>query len=124
VFAQKGGRTGSLVTRAALLILLGVLTFLTPMLFASMLTVLTGFAIILSSFLAVTVSFFIRRTGVRACCGAAFIGLLGTRRALFATARVAPARRLRKARQRIKAAPQRNRPDDGGGDVISGEIID
>src|SRR5699024_892458 len=77
VFAPKGGRTGSLVTRAVLLILLGVLIFLTPMLFASMLTVLTGFAIIFFSFLALTVSFFIRRIGVRSWWVLTVIGVLG-----------------------------------------------
>src|SRR5699024_12542132 len=46
VFAPKGGRPGSLVTRAVLLILPAVLLFLTTMLFATMLTVTTRFATI------------------------------------------------------------------------------
>ena len=147
VFAPKGGRTGSLVTRAVLLILLGVLIFLTPMLFASMLTVLTGFAIIFFSFLALTVSFFIRRIGVRSWWVLTVIGVLGIVLGAFflfapqagvttlvftlagfiilvGIALVALGWRLRKADQRIKADPHRNRPDDGGRDVISGEIID
>src|SRR5699024_2317421 len=147
VFAPKGGRTGSLVTRAVLLILLGGLIFLTPMLFASMLTVLTGFAIIFFSFLALTVSFFIRRIGVRSWWVLTVIGVLGIVLGAFflfapqagvttliftlagfiilvGIALVALGWRLRKADQRIKADPHRNRPDDGGGGVLSGEIID
>src|SRR5699024_12344701 len=77
VFAPKGGRTGSLVTRAVLLTLLGVLIFLTPMLFASMLPVLTGFAIIFFSFVALAVSFFIRWIGVRSWWVLTVIGFLG-----------------------------------------------
>src|SRR5699024_12469369 len=56
VFAPKGGRTGSLVTRAVLLILLAVLILLTPMRFAALLTVLTRFALIFVSLLALTVA--------------------------------------------------------------------
>jgi uncharacterized membrane protein HdeD (DUF308 family) len=147
VFAPRGGRTGSLVTRAVLLILLGVLIFLTPMLFASMVTVLTGFAIVFFSFLALTVSFFIRRLGVRSWWVLTVIGVLGIILGAFflfapgagvqaliftlagfiilvGIALVSLGWRLRKADQRIKSDPHRNRPDDGGGDVISGEIIE
>lgn len=147
VFAPKGGRTGSVVTRAVLLILLGVLIFLTPMLFASMVTVLTGFAIVFLSFLALTVSLFIRRVGVRSWWVLTVIGVLGIVLGAFflfapgagvqaliftlagliilvGIALVALGRRLRKADQRIKSDPHRNRPDDGGGDIINGEIIE
>jgi uncharacterized membrane protein HdeD (DUF308 family) len=147
VFAPKGGRTGSRIARAVLLIVLGVLIFLTPMLFASMVTVLTGFAIIFFSFLALTVSFFIRRMGVRSWWVLTVIGALGIilgafflfapgagMQALIYTlaafivvvgiALVALSRRLHKVDQRIKSDPHRNGPDDGGGDIISGEIIE
>src|SRR5699024_6208613 len=147
LFAPKGGRTGSLVTRAVLLILLGVLIFLTPMLFASMLPVLTGFAIVFFSFLALTVSFFIRRIGLRSWWVLTVIGVLGivlgafflfapqagvttlllTLAGLIILLRLALGALgwpLRKADQRVQAEPHRNRTDDGGGDVISGEIID
>jgi uncharacterized membrane protein HdeD (DUF308 family) len=147
VLAPKGGRTGSLVTRAVLLVLLGVLIFLTPMLFASMVTVLTGFAIVFLSFLALTVSFFIRRIGVTSWWVLTVIGVLGivlgafflfspqagTTALIFTLAGfivlvgialLALGWRLRKAAHRIQGDPHRNRPDDGGGDVISGEIIE
>ncbi|KHS50671.1 HdeD family acid-resistance protein [Brevibacterium linens] len=147
VFAPKGGRTGSMVTRAVLLILLGVLIFFTPMLFASMVTVLTGFAIIFFSFLALTVSFFIRRMGVRSWWVLTVIGVLGIIlggfflvapgagvTALIFTlagfiiivgiALIALGRRLRRVDRQMKSDPHRNGPDDGGGDVIRGEIID
>lgn len=147
VFAPKGGRTGSLVTRAVLLILLGVLIFLTPMLFASMVTVLTGFAIVFFSFLALTVSFFIRRMGVTSWWVLTVIGILGiilggfflfapgagVHALIFTLAGfivlvgislITLGWRLRKAAHRIQADPHRNRPDDGGGDIISGEIIE
>ncbi|WP_181273881.1 HdeD family acid-resistance protein [Brevibacterium oceani] len=147
VFAPRGGRTGSLVTRVVLLILLGVLIFLTPMLFASMVTVLTGFAIVFFSFLALTVSFFIRRLGVRSWWVLTVIGVLGIILGAFflfapgagvqaliftlagfiilvGIALVSLGWRLRKVDQRIKSDPHRNRPEDGGGDVISGEIIE
>ena len=147
VFAPKGGRTGSMVTRAVLLILLSVLIFFTPMLFASMVTVLTGFAIIFFSFLALTVSFFIRRMGVRSWLVLTVIGVLGIILGgffLFAPgagvtaliftlagfiiivgiALIALGRRLRRVDRQMKSDPHRNGPDDGGGDVIRGEIID
>ncbi|WP_166969383.1 HdeD family acid-resistance protein [Brevibacterium atlanticum] len=147
VFAPRGGRTGSLVTRSVLLILLGVLIFLTPMLFASMVTVLTGFAIVFLSFLALTVSFFIRRIGITSWWVLTIIGVLGIVLGAFflfapgaglhalifilagfiilvGIALVSLGWRLRKTDQRIKSDPHRNRPDDGGGDVISGEIIE
>lgn len=147
VFAPKGGRTGSMVTRAVLLILLGVLIFFTPMLFASMVTVLTGFAIIFFSFLALTVSFFIRRMGVRSWWVLTVVGVLGIILGgffLFAPgtgvtaliftlagfiiivgiALIALGRRLRRVDRQMKSDPHRNGPDDGGGDVIRGEIID
>lgn len=147
VFAPPGGRTGSMVTRAVLLILLGVLIFFTPMLFASMVTVLTGFAIIFFSFLALTTSFFLRRMGVRTWWALTVIGVLGTILGgffLFAPgagvtaliftlagfiilvgiALIALGRRLRRVDRQMRTDPHRNRPDDGGGDVIRGEIID
>ena len=147
VFAPQGGRTGSMVTRAVLLILLGALIFFTPMLFASMVTVLTGFAIIFFSFLALNMSFFIRRMGVRTWWALTVIGVLGIILGgffLFAPgagvtalifplagfiilvgiALIALGRRLRKVDRQMKSDPHRNRPDDGGGDVIRGEIID
>ncbi|MGO3022374.1 MAG: HdeD family acid-resistance protein [Brevibacterium sp.] len=147
VFAPPGGRTGSMVTRAVLLILLGVLIFFTPMLFASMVTVLTGFAIIFFSFLALTMSFFIRRMGVRAWWALTVIGVLGIILGgffLFAPgagvtaliftlagfiilvgiALIALGRRLRRVDRQMRTDPHRNRPDDGDGDVIRGEIID
>lgn len=147
VFAPRGGRTGSLVTRAVLLILLGVLIFLTPMLFASMVTVLTGFAIIFFSFLALTVSLFIRRMGVRSWWVLTVIGVLGIILGAFflfapgagvtaliftlagfiilvGIALIALGRRLRRVDRQMKSDPHRNRPDDDGGDVIRGEIID
>ncbi|MCS4594356.1 DUF308 domain-containing protein [Brevibacterium sediminis] len=147
VFAPQGGRTGSMITRAVLLILLGALIFFTPMLFASMVTVLTGFAIIFFSFLALTMSFFIRRMGVRAWWALTVIGVLGIILGgffLFAPgagvtaliftlagfiilvgiALIALGRRLRKVDRQMKSDPHRNRPDDSGGDVIRGEIID
>lgn len=147
VFAPRGGRTGSLVTRAVLLILLGVLIFLTPMLFASMVTVLTGFAIVFFSILALTVSFFIRRIGVGSWWVLTTIGILGIILGAFflfapsagvttliftlagfiilvGIALIALGRRLRSAARQMQADPHRNRPDDGGGDVIRGEIID
>ena len=140
VFAPKGGRTGSMVTRAVLLILLGVLIFF-------MVTVLTGFAIIFFSFLALTVSFFIRRMGVRSWWVLTVIGVLGIILGgffLFAPgagvtaliftlagfiilvgiALITLGRRLRKVDRQMRADPHRNGPDDGGGDVIRGEIID
>src|SRR5699024_8166227 len=141
------GLYGSMDTRALLLILLGYLIYSTPILLASLVTVLTCFAITFFSFLALTVSFFIRRIGVRSWWVLTVIGVLGIvlgASFLFAPqagvttlvftlagfiilvgiALVALGWRLRKADQRIKADPHRNRPDDGGGDVISGEIID
>ena len=147
VFAPPGGRTGSMVTRAVLLILLGALIFFTPMLFASMVTVLTGFAIIFFSFLALTMSFFIRRMGVRTWWALTVIGVLGIILGgffLFAPgagvtaliftlagfiilvgiALITLGRRLRKVDRQMRADPHRNGPDDGGGDVIRGEIID
>ncbi|MGC2941747.1 MULTISPECIES: HdeD family acid-resistance protein [unclassified Brevibacterium] len=147
VFAPRGGRTGSMVTRAVLLILLGVLIFLTPMLFASMVTVLTGFAIIFFSFLSLTVSLFIRRMEVRSWWVLTVIGVIGIILGAFflfapaagvtaliftlagfivlvGIALIALGRRLRRADRQMKSDPHRNRPDDGGGDVISGEIID
>ncbi|HJF75574.1 MAG TPA: DUF308 domain-containing protein [Brevibacterium linens] len=147
VFAPRGGRTGSMVTRAVLLILLGALIFFTPMLFASMVTVLTGFAIIFFSFLALTMSFFIRRLGVRTWWALTVIGVLGIILGgffLFAPgagvtaliftlagfiilvgiALITLGRRLRKVDRQMRADPHRNGPDDGGGDVIRGEIID
>ena len=147
VFAPKGGRTGSMVTRAVLLILLSALIFFTPMLFASMVTVLTGFAIIFFSFLALTMSFFIRRMGVRTWWALTVIGVLGIILGgffLFAPgagvtaliftlagfiiivgiALIALGRRLRRVDRQMKSDPHRNGPDDGGGDVIRGEIID
>ena len=147
VFAPRGGRTGSMVTRAVLLILLGALIFFTPMLFASMVTVLTGFAIIFFSFLALTMSFFIRRMGVRTWWALTVIGVVGIILGgffLFAPgagvtaliftlagfiilvgiALITLGRRLRKVDRQMRADPHRNGPDDGGGDVIRGEIID
>ncbi len=147
VFAPRGGRTGSMVTRAVLLILLGALIFFTPMLFASMVTVLTGFAIIFFSFLALTMSFFIRRMGVRTWWALTVIGVLGIILGgffLFAPgagvtaliftlagfiilvgiALITLGRRLRKVDRQMRADPHRDGPDDGGGDVIRGEIID
>src|SRR5699024_5871635 len=121
--------------------------FLTPMLFASMLTVLTGFAIIFFSFLALTVSFFIRRIGVRSWWVLTGIGVLGIALGasfLFAPqagvttlvstlaallirvgiALVARGCRRREAGPRVTAAPPPRRPDDGGGAVVSGEVVE
>lgn len=147
VFAPREVAPAAWSTRAVLLILLGVLIFFTPMLFASMVTVLTGFAIIFFSFLALTMSFFTRRMGVRSWWVLTVIGVLGIVLGgffLFAPgagvtaliftlagfiilvgiALIALGRRLRKVDRQMRTDPHRNGPDDGGGDVIRGEIID
>src|SRR5699024_12804451 len=99
------------------------------------------------AFLALTVPLCLRRIGVRSWWVLTVLGVLGIVLGAFflfapqagaptlvftlagfiilvGIALVALGWRLRKADQRIKADPHRNRPDDGGGDVISGEIID
>lgn len=147
VLAPKGTRSGSLVARSVLLILLGALIFFSPMLFASFVTILTGFAVIFFSFLAVTASLFIRRIGVRMWWLLTAIGVAGIIlggfflldpgagiTALIFTlagfivvvgiALVALGRRLRKTADAIRQDPHRRPPEDGGGDVISGEIIE
>lgn len=147
VLAPKGGRTGSLVARSVLLILLGALIFFSPLFFAAFVTVLTGFAVIFFSFLAVTVSLFIRRLGVRMWWALTAIGALGIVLGFFflfapdagvtaliftlagfivlvGIALVALGWRLRKTAQAIRQDPHRRPPENGGGDVISGEIIE
>lgn len=147
VLAPKGGRSGSLVARSVLLILFGALIFLSPMLFASFVAIVTGFAIIFFSFLAVTVSLFIRRIGVRMWWLLTIIGIAGIilggfflfapesgvtalifTLAIFIVivgiALVALGWRLRKTAEAIRQDPHRRPPEDGGGDVISGEIIE
>ncbi|GAA1855196.1 HdeD family acid-resistance protein [Brevibacterium marinum] len=146
VLAPKGGRTGSLVARSVILILLGALIFFSPMFFAAFVTVLTGFAIIFFGFLAVTASLFIRRVGVRTWWLLTTIGIAGIVLGgffLFAPqagitaliftlaafivvvgiALVALGWRLRKTAQAIRQDPHRKPPDDGG-DIISGEVIE
>lgn len=147
VLAPKGGRSGSLVARSVLLILLGALIFFSPMLFASFVTILTGFAVMFFGFLAVTVSLFIRRVGVRMWWvltvigvagivlggfflldpGAGITALIFTLAAfivIVGIALVSLGWRLRKTAQALRQDPHRRPPEDGGGDVISGEIID
>lgn len=145
-FAPKGGRSGALVVRSILLILLGALIFLTPMFFAAFVTVLTGFAVIFFGFFGITASLFLRRMGVRSWWVLTIIGVLGVLLGgffLFAPqagvtaliytlavfilvvggALIALGLRLRKADRTIRSDPHRRGPD-GGGDVISGEIIE
>lgn len=147
VLAPKGGRSGSLVARSVLLILFGALIFFSPLLFASFVAIVTGFAIIFFSFLAVTVSLFIRRIGVRMWWLLTIIGIAGIilggfflfapesgvtalifTLAIFIVivgiALVALGWRLRKTAQAVRQDPHRRPPEDGGGDVISGEIIE
>lgn len=147
VLAPKGGRSGSLVARSVLLILLGALIFFSPMFFAAFVTILTGFAVIFFSFLAVTASLLIRSMGVRMWWVLTLIGVVGiilggfflfapdagitalifTLAAfivLVGIALVALGWRLHKTAQAIRQDPHRRPPEDGGGDVISGEIIE
>ncbi|TSI15011.1 HdeD family acid-resistance protein [Brevibacterium aurantiacum] len=147
VLAPKGGRSGSLVARSVLLILFGALIFFSPMLFASFVAIVTGFAIIFFSFLAVTVSLFIRRIGVRMWWLLTIIGIAGIvlggfflfapqsgvtalifTLAIFIVivgiALVALGWRLRKTAEAIRQDPHRRPPEDGGGEIISGEIIE
>ncbi|MGO2035194.1 MAG: HdeD family acid-resistance protein [Brevibacterium sp.] len=147
IFAPKGGRSGALIVRTVLLVLLGVLIFLTPMFFAAFVTILTGFAVMFFGFLGITVSLFLRRMGVRSWWVLTVIGVLGILLGgffLFAPqagitaliytlavfilivggSLIALGWRLRKADQAIRSDPHRRGPDDGGGDVISGEIIE
>ncbi|AZL11709.1 MAG: HdeD family acid-resistance protein [Brevibacterium aurantiacum] len=147
VLAPKGTRSGSLVARSVLLFLLGALIFFSPMFFAAFVTILTGFAVIFFSFLAVTVSLFIRRLGVRMWWALTAIGALGIVLGFFflfapdagvtaliftlagfivlvGIALVALGWRLRKTAQAIRQDPHRRPPENGGGDVISGEIIE
>lgn len=147
VFAPQGGRTGSVVARSVLLVLVSVLIFLSPMFFAAFVTIVTGFAIIFFGILGVTVSLFIRRMGVRAWWLLTIIAVAGIILGAFfllapdagvtaliftlavfivvvGIALVALGWRLRKADQAIRRDPHRKPPEDGGGDVISGEIIE
>ena len=147
VLAPKGGRTGSLVARSVILVLLGALIFFSPMLFAAFVTVLTGFAVIFFGFLAITVSLFIRRVGVRTWWLLTIIGALGIILGAFflfapqagvtaliftlavfiaivGVALVALGWRLHKTAQAIGQDSHRRPPEDGGGEVISGEIIE
>ncbi|SMX86178.1 HdeD family acid-resistance protein [Brevibacterium antiquum] len=146
VLAPKGGRTGSLVARSVLLILLGALIFFSPLFFAAFVTVLTGFAVIFFSFLAVTVSLFIRTMGVRMWWALTLIGVIGIILGAFflfapeagvtaliftlatfivvvGIALVALGRRLHKTAQNLQHDPNRRPPEDGG-DIISGEVIE
>lgn len=147
VLAPKGGRSGSLVARSVLLILLGALIFFSPMFFASFVAIVTGFAIIFFSFLAVTVSLFIRGIGVRMWWLLTIIGIVGIilggfflfapqsgvtalifTLAIFIVivgiALVTLGWRLRKTADAIRQDPHRRPPEDGGGEIISGEIIE
>ncbi|MBM6590699.1 DUF308 domain-containing protein [Brevibacterium sp. RIT 803] len=147
VLAPKGGRSGSLAARSVLLILLGALIFFSPMFFASFVAIVTGFAIIFFSFLAVTVSLFIRRIGVRMWWLLTIIGIVGIilggfflfapqsgvtalifTLAIFIVfvgiALVSLGWRLRKTAEAIRQDPHRRPPEDGGGEIISGEIIE
>ncbi|GAA1947252.1 hypothetical protein GCM10009689_30530 [Brevibacterium antiquum] len=147
VLAPKGERSGSLVARSVLLVLLGALIFLSPMFFASFVAIVTGFAIIFFSFLAVTVSLFIRRIGVRMWWLLTIIGIVGIilggfflfapesgvtalifTLAIFIVivgiALVSLGWRLRKTAEAIRQDPHRRPPEDGGGEIISGEIIE
>lgn len=146
VFAPKGGRSGSMVARSVLLILLAALIFFSPMFFAAFVTVLTGFAIIFFGFLGVTVSLFLRRMTVGTWWLLTVIGALGIILGAFflfapeagmttliftlaifiiavGIALIALGRRLHKTADAIRHDPRRNPPDDGG-EVISGEIIE
>ena len=147
VLAPKGGRSGSLAARSVLLILLGALIFFSPMFFASFVAIVTGFAIIFFSFLAVTVSLFIRRIGVRMWWLLIIMGIVGIilggfflfapqsgvtalifTLAIFIVfvgiALVSLGWRLRKTAEAIRQDPHRRPPEDGGGEIISGEIIE
>ena len=46
VFAPRGGRTGALIVRSILMIVFAAIVFFAPMLFAAVVTVLAGLAII------------------------------------------------------------------------------
>lgn len=147
VLAPRGTRSGGLFIRAILLILFATLVFFTPMLFASLVTVLAGMGIIFFSVIGIVMSLFIRGLGVGAWWVLGLISVIGVVIggfflfapqagvttlvftlsvfiAVVGAALIALGTRLRRLESQIRADPHHNRPDDGGGDVISGGIIE
>ncbi|RBP62250.1 uncharacterized membrane protein HdeD (DUF308 family) [Brevibacterium sanguinis] len=138
-------RTGGLIARAVLLILLAALVFVSPMFFAAFVTVLAGMAIIVLSVLAISASLILRRMGMNGWWLLTLIGVAGIAIGgffLFApqagitaliftlavfigivgVALIALGVRLRRLAAEIAQDPRRH--DGGDGDVIRGEIIE
>ncbi len=148
VLAPRGGRTGGLIARALILILLAALIFVSPMFFAAFVTVLAGIAIIFFSVLAISTSLFIRQLGMSAWWVLTIIGAVGIAIGCFflvapqagitaliftlavfisivGVALIALGWRLRRLDAEIRRDPRRNNGGYGdNGDTIRGEIIE
>lgn len=148
VLAPRGGRSGALIGRSIVMILLAALIFISPTFFATFVTIMAGMAIIFFGVLGIATSMFIRRLGIGAWWVVTIIGIAGIVLggfflfapqagaavltitlavfvAIVGIAFIALGWRLRKLEHRIQSDPNLNRRgDDGGPDVISGEIID
>ncbi|MCM1012983.1 MULTISPECIES: DUF308 domain-containing protein [unclassified Brevibacterium] len=147
VLAPRGTRGGGRILRTILMLAFAVIVFLAPMLFAAVVTVLAGLTIIAVSTFGIGISVFVRQLGVRAWwlltiisvvgiviggfflfapeAGiAALVVTLSIFIALVGIALVWLGWRLRKLEARIAADPRINRRGDGGGEIISGEVIE
>ncbi|GAA1819896.1 MULTISPECIES: HdeD family acid-resistance protein [Brevibacterium] len=147
VLAPRGTRGGGRILRTILMLAFAVIVFLAPMLFAAVVTVLAGLTIIAVSTFGIGISVFVRQLGVRAWwlltiisvvgiviggfflfapeAGiAALVVTLSIFIALVGIALVWLGWRLRKLEARIAADPHINRRGDGGGEIISGEVIE
>lgn len=155
VFAPRGGRTGALIVRSILMIAFAAIVFFAPMLFAAVVTVLAGLAIIALSVFGIGISLFVRQLGVRAWWLLTIIAVAGVALgmvflfspetgitalvftlsifiALVGIALIWLGSRLRRiaADPRLSGGPgtpgdpRVNRRDDGGGEIISGEVIE
>lgn len=154
VLAPRGGRTGALILRSILMIVFAAIVFFAPMLFAAVVTVLAGLAIIALSVFGISISLFVRQLGVRAWWLLTIIAVAGVALGmvfLFSPETASPrscspsrssspssasliwlGSRLRRiaADPRLSGGPgmpgdpRVNRRDDGGGEIISGEVIE
>lgn len=147
VLAPRGGRSGALVLRSVLMIVFAAVVFLAPMLFAAVVTVLAGLAIIALSVFGIGISLFVRQMGVRAwwlitviavagiVLGMVFLfspqtgitALIVTLSIFIAVVGLAliwVGSRLRALESRMAADPRFTRRDDGGGETIRGEVIE
>lgn len=147
VLAPRGAPTGGLLVRSLVMLLFAAVVFLAPMLFAAVVTVLAGLTIIAVSAFGIGLSVFVRQLGVQAWWVLTIISLAGivlggfflfapqagitalvftlsTVIALVGLALVWLGMRLRRLEARVATDPRSGRRDDGGGEIVSGEVID